>query len=100
MKMTMSCRWTLLACLLALAAPSRSDGADPASLLVSPIVNREIKVSVTAKWPSGPSNVLCEAWAFSKENWDFLDHLVSILFDQQEQHNLETTYQSMMQVAL
>jgi hypothetical protein len=44
-------------------------------LLVSPIVNREIKVSVKANWPSSPSNVLCEAWAFLK-HWDFLDQLV------------------------
>jgi hypothetical protein len=105
--MTMSCRWTLLACLflLALAAPSshafwsypKTETKDPPGLLVSPIVNREIKVSVTAKWPSSPSNVLCEAWAFCKDNWDFLDQLVSI---QNQNEKQAPTYQSMTQLAL
>lgn len=42
---------------------------------VSPIINREIQVSVQAPWPSSPSNVYCEAWSFLQE-WKFLDALV------------------------
>ena len=46
-----------------------------ASDWVSPIVNREIKVSVKAPWPSSPHNILCEAFLFLK-NYGFLDALV------------------------
>ena len=48
--------------------------------LVSPIVNREIKVAVKAPWPSSSKNsVLCEAFAFlngNNENHAFLDALI------------------------
>ena len=47
--------------------------------LVSPIINREIQVSVKAPWPSSPSNMYCEAWAFLKD-FDFLDALVANSF--------------------
>lgn len=43
---------------------------------VSPIVNREIQVSVQAPWKSGPSNIYCEAWAFLRQ-WEFLDALAA-----------------------
>jgi hypothetical protein len=43
---------------------------------VSPIVNREIQVSVQAPWPSAPSNIYCEAWAFLRQ-WEFLDTLAA-----------------------
>jgi len=44
--------------------------------LVSPIVNREIKVSVKAPWPSSSEHsVLCEAFAFLQGNHAFLDAL-------------------------
>ncbi|CAJ1957078.1 unnamed protein product [Cylindrotheca closterium] len=41
---------------------------------VSPIINREIQVSVQAPWASSPSNVYCEAWSFLHE-WEFLNAL-------------------------
>ena len=43
--------------------------------LASPLVNREIEVSVKAPWPSSPYNMFCEAWAFTKD-WSLLDRLV------------------------
>ena len=44
--------------------------------LVSPIVNREIKVSVEAPWPSSSEHsVLCEAFLFLKGDHSFLDAL-------------------------
>jgi hypothetical protein len=44
--------------------------------LVSPIVNREIKVSVKAPWPSSSKHsVLCEAFAFLQGDHAFLDAL-------------------------
>lgn len=47
----------LLLLLLLLAVTCAADD------LVSPIVNREIQVSVQAPWPSSPLNVFCEAHA-------------------------------------
>ncbi|KAL3941556.1 MAG: hypothetical protein SGBAC_004109 [Bacillariaceae sp.] len=44
---------------------------------VSPIINREIQVSVQAPWASSPANVYCEAWSFLHE-WDFLDALAVV----------------------
>uniref|UniRef100_A0A448ZD96 UDP-glucose:glycoprotein glucosyltransferase n=1 Tax=Pseudo-nitzschia multistriata TaxID=183589 RepID=A0A448ZD96_9STRA len=44
--------------------------------LVSPIVNREIRVSVKAPWPSSSMHsVLCEAFCFLKGDYSFLDGL-------------------------
>ena len=46
--------------------------------LVSPIVNREIKVSVEAPWPSSSEHsILCEAFMFLKGDHSFLDALAS-----------------------
>ncbi len=46
--------------------------------LVSPIVNREIKVSVEAPWPSSSEHsVLCEAFMFLKGDHSFLDALTN-----------------------
>lgn len=51
-----------------------SDGDE----LVSPIVNREIKVSVEAPWPSSSQHsVLCEAFMFLKGDHSFLDALAA-----------------------
>ena len=55
------------------SASSEDDGAS--NELVSPIVNREIQVSVKAPWPSSPYNVLCEAFAFIND-YRFLDRMV------------------------
>ena len=46
--------------------------------LVSPIVNREIKVSVEAPWPSSSQHsVLCEAFLFLKGDHSFLEALTN-----------------------
>jgi len=66
---------------------------------VSPIINREVQISVQAPWPSSPHNVLCEAHAFwssfffqessstkkkgsdpssASSSWTFLDQLAII----------------------
>jgi hypothetical protein len=58
------------------AAGGGSAGLDDDSL-VSPIVNREIQVSVRAPWPSSPYSVLCEAHCFLKSD-QFLDELAAI----------------------
>jgi len=65
--------------------------------LVSPIVNREIKVSVEAPWPSSSQHsVLCEAFLFLKGDHSFLealtnshgrDHLVT--FERSTEYALE-----------
>ena len=63
---------------------SETDG-----LLVSPIVNREIQVSVAAhSWPSTPHNVICEAWAMVQD-YNFLDQWVTELAKQHEQQHDE-----------
>lgn len=52
-------------------------GGGNTDVLVSPIVNREIQVSVKAPWPSSPEHsVLCEAFCFLR-NYDFLDALAT-----------------------
>ena len=49
---------------------------------MSPIVNREIQVSVKAHdWPSSPQSILCEAYALEKEDPSFLDRLTSIVLE-------------------
>jgi UDP-glucose:glycoprotein glucosyltransferase len=56
-------------------AGEKAEGETSTNDFVSPIINREISVSVTAPWPSSPANIYCEAFAFL-EKWDFLDALV------------------------
>jgi hypothetical protein len=65
--------------------------------LVSPIVNREIKVSVEAPWPSSSEHsVLCEAFLFLKGDHSFLDALTAshgrdhlVTFERSTQYALE-----------
>lgn len=70
----------LLSTTVANAVAAASDNADENENenddLVSPIVNREIQVSVQSPWPSSPWNVFCEAHAFLR-NHAFLDKLAS-----------------------
>ncbi|KAL3917350.1 MAG: hypothetical protein SGILL_004755, partial [Bacillariaceae sp.] len=56
---------------------SEDDGESMANTLVSPIVNREIDVSVQAPWPSSSEHsVLCEAFCFLRD-YAFLDALAT-----------------------
>ena len=69
---------------------STDDGEQHNDHLVSPIVNREIQVSVKAHdWPSSPQSILCEAYALEKEDPSFLDRLTSIVL---EKKAAETTW--------
>jgi UDP-glucose:glycoprotein glucosyltransferase len=57
-----------------------SNQEDDSSVLVSPIVNRELIASVVAHdWPFTIDNVVCEAWAYHYSDWDFMDSLVAKL---------------------
>ena len=49
--------------------------------LVSPIVNRELEVSVVAHdWPFLVDNIYCEAWAYhALKDWDYLDRFVELM---------------------
>jgi hypothetical protein len=58
------------------SSESETDTEKAKGDFVSPIVNREIQVSVQAPWPSAPSNIYCEAWAFLRQ-WEFLDALAA-----------------------
>lgn len=54
-----------------------SDHDEDTSVLVSPIVNRELEASVVAHdWPFTVDNILCEAWAYHYSDWNFMDELV------------------------
>lgn len=64
-------------------------GANDENSFVSPIVNREIQVSVQAPWPSSPYNVFCEAHAFLQST-DFLDKLATISPVKVESHEEAT----------
>jgi hypothetical protein len=69
------------------------------NMLVSPIVNREIEVSVKAKWPSSSQHsVLCEAFVFLND-YAFLDVLTQngqgrdrlVTFEKATQYAIEIT---------
>jgi len=60
-----------------------SNQEEDTSVLVSPIVNRELEASVVAhEWPTTIDNVICEAWAYHHSDWDFMDSLVAKLEQQ------------------
>ena len=70
------------------------------NMLVSPIVNREIEVSVKAKWPSSSQHsVLCEAFVFLNHDYKFLDILTQngqgrdhlVTFERATQYAMEIT---------
>lgn len=73
------------------------DTIDVGDETVSPIVNREIKVSVEAPWPSSSEHsVLCEAFLFLKGDHSFLDALTAshgrdhlVTFERSTQYALE-----------
>ncbi|KAG7352641.1 glycosyl transferase family protein [Nitzschia inconspicua] len=79
----------------------KTENEKSATLLVSPIVNREIQVSVKAPWPStSEHSVLCEAFCFLRD-YRFLDalavfqgrdHLVT--YERATQYALELAEQS------
>ena len=62
-----------------------SSKEEDTSVLVSPIINRELQASVVAHaWPFTVDNVLCEAWAYHRSDWDFMDALVAKIEQQEE----------------
>jgi hypothetical protein len=70
---------------------STSGEEEDSSDLVSPLVNREIQVSVKAPWASSPYNVFCEAWTFTKD-WKLLDRLAAESSSSSEEMKSVKTY--------
>jgi Thioredoxin-like domain len=76
----------------------------PGQQLVSPLLNRELKASVKASWPSSPHNLLCEAYAYlsSDENAErgptFLDNLATLVLENED--DINWTYESAWQAVV
>lgn len=63
-----------------------SNEEEDTSVLVSPIVNRQLEASVVAHdWPFTIDNVVCEAWAYHHSDWDFMDGLVAKLQEKNDE---------------
>lgn len=85
------------------AAKTDTNDAEGDTDLVSPIINREIQVSVQAPWPSSPYNVFCEAHVLLR-SYPFLDVLATTAAassweNDQILANYETATQAAIQIA-